>query len=59
MAEPNEVDLIDFNYSFTPKGDFVNIQGTLRNYGEEMISDAEINIKCKNEKGKLKKYDYF
>ena len=48
-----KVDLIDFNTSFTPKGDFVNIQGTLRNYGKEIISDAEINVKCKNEKGKI------
>jgi hypothetical protein len=49
----NKVDLIEFNTSFTPKGDFINIQGTLRNYGEEIISDAEINIKCKNEKGNI------
>jgi len=49
----NKVDLIEFNTSFTPKGDFVNIQGTLRNYGEEIISNAEINVKCKNEKGKI------
>jgi len=48
-----KVDLIDFNTSFTPKGDFVNIQGTLRNYGKEIINDAEINVKCKNEKGKI------
>ena len=47
------VDLVDFNSSFTPKGDFVNIQGTLRNYGTEIINDAEINVKCKNEKGKI------
>ena len=49
----NKVDLVDFNTSFTPKGDFVNIQGTLRNYGKEIINDAEINVKCKNEKGKI------
>ena len=49
----NKVDLIEFNTSFTPKGDFVNIQGTLRNYGEEIISNAEINVKCKNQKGKI------
>ena len=49
----NQVDLIDFNTSFTPKGDFVNIQGTLRNYGKEIINNAEINVKCKNEKGKI------
>ena len=49
----NQVDLIEFNTSFTPKGDFVNIQGTLRNYGTEIINDAEINVKCKNEKGKI------
>jgi len=49
----NKVDLIEFNTSFAPKGDFVNIQGTLRNYGEEIISDAEINVKCKNEKGNI------
>jgi hypothetical protein len=49
----NQVDLIDFNTSFTPKGDFINIQGTLRNYGKEIISNAEINVKCKNEKGKI------
>jgi len=49
----NEVDLIDFSTSFTPKGDFVNIQGTLRNYGKEIVNDAEINVKCKNEKGKI------
>ena len=48
-----EVDLVDFNASFTPKGDFVNIQGTLRNYGQEIINNAEINVKCKNEKGKI------
>jgi len=48
-----EVDLVDFNTSFTPKGDFVNIQGTLRNYGKEIINNAEINVKCKNEKGKI------
>jgi len=45
--------LIDFNTSFIPKGDFINIQGTLRNYGKEIISNAEINVKCKNEKGKI------
>jgi len=49
----NQVDLIEFNTSFTPKGDFVNIQGTLRNYGKEIINNAEINVKCKNEKGKI------
>ncbi|MBY9021832.1 MAG: hypothetical protein KGD67_12310, partial [Candidatus Lokiarchaeota archaeon] len=49
----SKVDLIDFNTSFTPKGDFVNIQGTLRNYGKEIINNAEINVKCKNEKGKM------
>ena len=49
----NKVDLIEFNTSFTPKGDFVNVQGTLRNYGEETIRDAEINVKCKNEKGNI------
>ena len=49
----NQVDLVDFNTSFTPKGDFVNIQGTLKNYGKEIINDAEINVKCKNEKGKI------
>jgi hypothetical protein len=49
----NQVDLVDFNTSFTPKGDFINIQGTLRNYGKEIISNAEINVKCKNEKGKI------
>jgi len=48
-----KVDLVDFNTSFTPKGDFVNIQGTLRNYGKEIINNAEINVKCKNEKGKI------
>jgi len=47
------VDLVDFNSSFSPKGDFVNIQGTLKNYGKEIISNAEINVKCKNEKGKI------
>ena len=47
------INLIDFNYSFSPKGDFVNIQGTLRNYGKEIINNAEINVKCKNEKGKI------
>ena len=47
------VDLVDFSSSFSPKGDFVNIQGTLRNYGTEIINDAEINVKCKNEKGKI------
>jgi len=49
----NKVDLVDFSTSFTPKGDFVNIQGTLRNYGTEIINNAEINVKCKNEKGKI------
>jgi hypothetical protein len=49
----NQVDLIDFNTSFTPKGDLVNIQGTLKNYGKEIINNAEINIKCKNEEGKI------
>ena len=49
----NKVDLVDFNTSFTPKGDFVNIQGTLKNYGKEIINNAEINVKCKNEKGKI------
>src|SRR4030065_2696129 len=45
----SNVDLVDFSSSFSPKGDFVNIQGTLRNYGTEIINDAEINVKCKNE----------
>ena len=49
----NKVDLVDFSSSFSLKGDFVNIQGTLRNYGTEIINDAEINVKCKNEKGKI------
>jgi len=49
----NKVDLIDFSSSFSPKGDFVNIQGTLRNYGQEVINNAEINVKCKNEKGNI------
>lgn len=49
----NKVDLIEFNTSFSPKGDFVNIQGTLKNYGKEIINNAEINVKCKNEKGKI------
>ncbi len=48
-----KVNLVDFSSSFSPKGDFVNIQGTLRNYGKEIINDAEINVKCKNEKGKI------
>ena len=47
------VDLVDFSSSFSPKGDFVNIQGTLRNYGTEVINNAEINVKCKNEKGNI------
>ena len=47
------VDLVDFSSSFSPKGDFVNIQGTLKNYGKEIINDAEINVKCKNEKGNV------
>ncbi len=47
------VDLVDFSSSFSLKGDFVNIQGTLRNYGKEIINDAIINVKCKNEKGKI------
>jgi hypothetical protein len=49
----NQVDLVDFNTSFTPKGDFVNVQGTLRNYGKEIIKDAKVNIKCENQKGKI------
>ena len=49
----NKVDLVDFSSSFSLKGDFVNVQGTLRNYGTEIINDAEINVKCKNEKGKI------
>jgi len=47
------VDLVDFSSSFSPKGDFVDIQGTLRNYGQEVINNAEINVKCKNEKGNI------
>jgi len=49
----SNVDLVDFSSSFSPKGDFVNIQGTLKNYGKEIINDAEINVKCKNEKGNV------
>jgi len=49
----SNVDLVDFSSSFSPKGDFVNIQGTLRNYGQEVINNAEINVKCKNEKGNI------
>lgn len=48
-----KVNLVDFSSSFSPKGDFVNIQGTLRNNGKEVINNAEINVKCKNEKGKI------
>ncbi|MBA7538702.1 hypothetical protein ES705_30979 [subsurface metagenome] len=48
-----KVNLVDFNSSFSPKGDFVNIQGTLRNNGKEIINNAEINVKCKNKKGKI------
>jgi len=56
--EPNnfsltKVDLVDFNASFTPKGDFINVQGTLRNYGKEIIKDAQVNVKCENKKGKV------
>jgi len=47
------VDLVDFNTSFSPKGDFVNIQGTLRNYGKEIIKNAQVNIKCNNKKGEI------
>ena len=49
----SNVNLVDFSLSFSPKGDFVNIQGTLRNYGKEIVNDAKINVKCKNEKGKI------
>lgn len=48
-----KVSLVDFSSSFSPKGDFVNIQGTLRNNGKEVINNAKINVKCKNEKGKI------
>jgi hypothetical protein len=56
--EPNnflltKVDLVDFNTSFTPKGDFINVQGTLRNYGKEIIKDAQVNVKCENKKGDI------
>jgi hypothetical protein len=49
----SNVDLVDFNASFTPKGDFINVQGTLRNYGKEIIKDAQVNVKCENKKGKI------
>jgi hypothetical protein len=57
-TEPNnflltKVDLVDFNASFSPKGDFINVQGTLRNYGKEIIKDAQVNVKCENQKGKI------
>lgn len=48
-----KVDLVNFNTSFTPKGDFINVQGTLRNYGKEIIKDAQVNIKCENKKGEI------
>jgi len=55
-SEPNvtsliNVDLVDYNTIFSPKGDFVNIQGTLKNYGKEIIKNAQVNVKCKNKKG--------
>ena len=48
-----KVELIDFSTSFSSKGDFINVQGTLKNYGKEIIEDAQVNIKCENSKGMI------